>query len=176
MNNGEYPMTNILVIDDDERLHGGLMRGFRTTRPTWNVTFAVSGEQALAKFQRMNFDVLVTDMDMPGMDGATLLSNVAAKSPSTMRVAMSGRYDYLTTYSMTNCSPMYLAKPFQVPELAEMIESALVVHRFELRRANIWLDDVYKNEGSPDVAKLSSDVRRRVNRERLKRLGVHLAE
>jgi DNA-binding NtrC family response regulator len=124
----------------------------------------------------MNFDVLVTDMDMPGMDGATLLSNVAAKSPSTMRVAMSGRYDYLTTYSMTNCSPMYLAKPFQVPELAEMIESALVVHRFELRRANIWLDDVYKNEGSPDVAKLSSDVRRRVNRERLKRLGVHLAE
>jgi DNA-binding NtrC family response regulator len=119
---------------------------------------------------------LVTDMDMPGMDGATLLSNVAAKSPSTMRVAMSGRYDYLTTYSMTNCSHMYLAKPFQVPELAEMIESALVVHRFELRRANIWLDDVYKNEGSPDVAKLSSDVRRRVNRERLKRLGVHLAE
>lgn len=169
-------MTNILVVDDDERLHGGLMRGFRTTRPTWNVTFAVSGEQALAKFQRMNFDVLVTDMDMPGMDGATLLSNVAAKSPSAMRVAMSGRYDYLTTYSMTNCSHMYLAKPFQVPKLAEMIESALVVHRFELRRANIWLDDVYKNEGSPDVAKLSSDVRRRVNRERLKRLGVHLAE
>jgi hypothetical protein len=34
MNNGEYPMTNILVVDDDERLHGGLMRGFRTTRPT----------------------------------------------------------------------------------------------------------------------------------------------
>jgi hypothetical protein len=60
--------------------------------------------------------------------------------------------------------------------LAEMIESALVVHRFELRRANIWLEDLYKGEGKPDVARLSAEVRRYVNRERLKRLGIHLGE
>ncbi|MEK9753386.1 MAG: hypothetical protein VW338_09265 [Rhodospirillaceae bacterium] len=50
------------------------------------------------------------------------------------------------------------------------------MHRFELRRANIWLENLCKGEGKPDVARLSAEVRRYVNRERLKRLGIHLGE
>ena len=167
-------MTKVLVVDDDENLRDGLKRGLHGAAPGWDVTFARDGEAALSELTRQSYDVLVTDVDMPRMNGADLLSEVAKRAPNVMRVVISGRYDSLTTYSMTSCSHMFLAKPFRISRMIDMIDSALVVHRFELRRAKIWLDDIENNAGKVDVSQLAGDVRRRINRERLRRLGVHM--
>lgn len=169
-------MTKVLFVDDDTRLHDGIRRGLHSARPAWRLAFAESGEAALALLAENTFDAIVTDMEMPGMNGSELLALVAEFTPDLLRMAISGHYDSLTTYSMTSCSHMFLAKPFKVFDFAEMIESALVVHRFEMRRANIWLEDVQQTHSKVAAAELSRDMRQRINRERLKRLGIHLSD
>ena len=57
-------MTSPLLLD-------GLQRSLRPLRKEWNAAFAAGGEEALAVLEREPFDVIVTDMRMPGMDGAT---------------------------------------------------------------------------------------------------------
>ena len=64
----------ILFVDDEVNLLLGLRRMLRSQRDVWEVDFAEGGEEALAKLAEQPFDVLVSDMRMPGMDGAAFLS------------------------------------------------------------------------------------------------------
>ncbi len=89
-------MTNkrrILLVDDEPRVVDGLQRYLRRYRDIWDVTTANSAHAALAKMETTVFDVIVTDMRMPQMDGATFLAIAKAMSPATMRIVLSGQTD-----------------------------------------------------------------------------------
>src|SRR5438477_1546624 len=64
----------ILFVDDEERVLEGLRRMLRPMRDEWDMTFATSGAEALEVLARSHPDVIVSDMRMPGMDGAQLLT------------------------------------------------------------------------------------------------------
>jgi CheY-like chemotaxis protein len=66
-------MRHVLFVDDEARLLDGLKRSLRPIRDAWDMTFVTSGEEALATLAQARFDVLVSDMRMPGMDGAQLM-------------------------------------------------------------------------------------------------------
>ncbi|MFK7956644.1 MAG: response regulator [Lysobacterales bacterium] len=66
-------MKKVLFVDDEPNILQGLRRLMRPYRDEFSSDFADGGDQALGMLAGGNFDVLVTDMKMPGMTGAQLL-------------------------------------------------------------------------------------------------------
>jgi putative nucleotidyltransferase with HDIG domain len=81
----------VLFVDDEPNLLDGLRRVLRPLRQEWRMDFAGSGSEALQMLERSPFDVVVTDMRMPGMDGAQLLSEVRARHPQLVRIILTGQ-------------------------------------------------------------------------------------
>ena len=69
-------MRRVLFVDDEPRILEGLRRMLRPQRHEWEMAFAPGGEAALAMMEASPFDVIVSDMRMPGIDGAALLCAV----------------------------------------------------------------------------------------------------
>jgi DNA-binding NtrC family response regulator len=68
--------TRILFVDDETRILQGLQRTLRNMQQDWEMSFVGSGQEALNALSQKPFDVVVSDMRMPGMDGAQLFMEV----------------------------------------------------------------------------------------------------
>jgi two-component system cell cycle sensor histidine kinase/response regulator CckA len=104
----------ILVVDDDEHVRRVAERILR--RSGYEVRTAASGPEALAEVRRSSFDLLLTDMVMPGMTGRELARVVASEYPNIRILFMSG-YNPGTPVP----SWQFLAKPFERPALLNKI-------------------------------------------------------
>ena len=80
--------TRILFVDDEPSMLRVLKMGMRTMNGVWNMDFVNGGEEALTLVDQKNFDVIVTDMRMPGVNGAQLLNHVLRVSPRTVRIIL----------------------------------------------------------------------------------------
>jgi HD-like signal output (HDOD) protein len=109
-------MKRILFVDDEPKILEGLQRMLRPMRHDWEMEFAGGAEAALADLQQRHFDVVVTDMRMPGMDGAMLLSKVREIHPEIVRIVLSGHSDEELILSSVGATHQYLSKPCD-PEL-----------------------------------------------------------
>ena len=81
----------ILFVDDEALVLQGLQRMLRPLREEWDMEFAESGVKALELMAQHPFDVIVSDMRMPGMNGAQLLNEVMVRHPQTVRLILSGQ-------------------------------------------------------------------------------------
>lgn len=104
-------MKTILFVDDEVSILDGLKRMLRPMRSEWEMAFAPGGEAALALLQESPFDVIVTDMRMPGMDGATLLEIVRERHPSTLRIILSGYTELQASLRAVPVAHQFLLKP-----------------------------------------------------------------
>lgn len=75
-------MNRILFVDDEVKVLKGLQRMLRPQHHDWEMAFAPGGEAALSMLDESPFDVIVSDMRMPGIDGAALLEIVRQKYPT----------------------------------------------------------------------------------------------
>ncbi len=114
-------MKQLLFVDDEEKLLDGLKRMLRPMRHEWSMTFVTSGEEALKHLEQGPFDVVVSDMRMPGMDGAQLLNEVRRRYPHSVRVVLSGHSDQEMVYQSISASHQYLAKPCEVEHMKATI-------------------------------------------------------
>ena len=115
-------MKRILFVDDETNVHDGIRRMLYASRNSWDIKFAASAEAALQACEADSFDAVITDMLMPGMDGATLLGHVRDRYPSTTRVLLSG---YIAGYLETRALAVahrFLLKPCGESELRTTIE------------------------------------------------------
>jgi HD-like signal output (HDOD) protein/CheY-like chemotaxis protein len=117
----------VLFVDDEPHLLAGLRRMLRAKRDVWEMDFAEGGESALAKMAEEPFDVVVSDMRMPGMDGGQLLALVRQRYPRTARIILSGHADRAAIISAVGPTQQYLAKPCEVEVLVEVLERVLSV-------------------------------------------------
>ncbi|WP_430883738.1 HDOD domain-containing protein [Fusibacter sp. JL216-2] len=115
-------MKRILFVDDEKQILRALKRLFVSS--DYEVHFAESGEKALQLIESNDFDLLVTDIRMPEMDGLELLRQVKSESPLTLRVALSGYTDNKKIYSALedNLAKLYLFKPWDNKELTSLID------------------------------------------------------
>jgi HD-like signal output (HDOD) protein len=117
----------LLLVDDEPLVLSGLRRSLRSMLDEWTMEYAVGGEAALEAMNRHPFDVVVTDMRMPGMDGAQLLNEVRRRSPLTVRVALSGQCDRKTIMSAVGSTHQYISKPCDARELKATINHAIAL-------------------------------------------------
>lgn len=101
----------ILFVDDEESVLTGLGRLLRPMRNEWDMEFVSSGATALKRMAEAPFDVIVSDMRMPGMNGAELLNEVMRLYPKTIRLILSGYADRETILKCVGSTHQYLSKP-----------------------------------------------------------------
>src|SRR5689334_11257966 len=88
------PVKRVLFVDDDQNILDGLKRTLHSMRTEWQMAFSATGEEALKKLEESEFDVIVTDMRMPGMNGSELLTEVLQRYPSMVRIVLSGTVEH----------------------------------------------------------------------------------
>lgn len=114
-------MKRILFVDDESRVLDGLQRMLRTRRQEWECEYALGGGEALVRMAATPFDVIVTDMRMPELDGAELLQIVHDRYPNTIRIVLSGQTDTEAALRTVGLAHQFLLKPCDQAVLAQVI-------------------------------------------------------
>lgn len=117
-------MTSLLFVDDEPLVLDGLKRMLRSQRNEWQMDFATSGAEALAIMDGKRFDVVVSDMRMPGMDGAEFLNHVAHRFPGTVRIVLSGQAEKDRVLRLLGGCHQYLSKPCEPDILKSTVAQA----------------------------------------------------
>jgi len=116
---------NILFVDDNPNLIKGLKRILFTKRKEWDCFFAENGNKALEIMNEYEINVVISDMKMPGMDGAQFLKIVKEKYPKAIRIILSGHADKDMSLRSTQVAHQYLAKPCESQVLISTINKIL---------------------------------------------------
>ncbi|MBV9849174.1 MAG: response regulator [Armatimonadetes bacterium] len=114
-------MIRVLFVDDESHILSGLQRMLRPLRHEWAMTFAEGGPAALDALAGAEFDVIVTDMRMPGMSGAQLLAEVRRRHPRVARIVLSGQSDREHLQQLAQTPHEYLSKPCDTELLKETV-------------------------------------------------------
>ena len=83
----------ILFVDDDPLIHKLVMAELRSQMNEWEVSSSNNGHEALALMEKVRFDAVVSDIEMPTMLGVELLNQVMKRQPHVIRILHSGQTD-----------------------------------------------------------------------------------
>ena len=112
----------ILFVDDDHLLLDGLRDALWSYRNRWTMTFVPSGEKALAALDAQPYDIVVSDLRMPGVDGASLLELVRERCPAAVRIVLSGHAEMKMVARAAAAAHRLIAKPCDTQDLVRVIE------------------------------------------------------
>ncbi len=101
----------ILFVDDEPLVLAALQRMLHAMRGEWDMEFVAGGALALERMEKAPFDVVVTDMRMPGINGVELLNEVMRRFPRTIRIVLSGHTDKDIILKCVNSTHQFLSKP-----------------------------------------------------------------
>ncbi len=115
----------LLCVDDEANILSSLKRLFRPAG--YRVLTATSGEEALTLLEKEAVDLIVSDMRMPGMNGAQVLAAVRARWPETVRILLTGYADMSSTIEAINSGQLhrYIAKPWDDNEVLLVVREGL---------------------------------------------------
>src|ERR1700744_745010 len=104
-------MKRILFVDDEENILDGIRRMLHADRDRWETEFVTSGQAALLAAKERPFDVVVSDLRMPGLDGAELLGHIREQFPGAGRIVLSGYSEPGLAARAAKVAHRVLAKP-----------------------------------------------------------------
>lgn len=118
-------VSKILFVDDEPQMLTALQRVFRGKQ--FDVKTANSGAEALTMLKEQPFDVIISDMRMPEMDGATFLASSIELSPFSRRILLTGYSDQESTIRAINDGQVhqYMSKPWDNATLRETVEAEI---------------------------------------------------
>jgi HD-like signal output (HDOD) protein len=111
-----------MFVDDEPNVLDGLRNLLRKQRHQWDMLFASSGKAALEQLAEEPVDVMVSDMRMPGMDGAELLTRVRDLYPQTARIVLSGHAEREAIARVVSIAHQFLSKPSDAETVRAVIE------------------------------------------------------
>ncbi len=115
----------VLFVDDNENILQGLRRNLRPMHQEWELHFAVNGIEALKVMKEVHIDVVVSDIRMPGMDGAALLKQTRELYGHTVRLVLSGQCEEEALTTLLDVSHQYMAKPLDTAAIISTIKPIL---------------------------------------------------
>lgn len=127
----------VLFVDDDVNLLAGCERNFRRK---FQVETAEGGEAALEKIaQHGPFAVVISDRQMPRMDGITFLTQVRERAPETVRIMLTGNADLEGAIKVVNEGNIFrfLTKPCSVEILGKAVEDGLAQYRLVMAETEL---------------------------------------
>ncbi len=131
------PITGrLLLVDDETRL----MVALRDTLSDrgYEVVGVTSGADALAALRQKEFDLLLTDLTMPEMDGIALLRAALAHDPQMVGILMTGQGTISTAVEAMKSGALdYVLKPLKLAALLAVLERALTMRRLRLKNAEL---------------------------------------
>jgi len=156
---------SVLIVDDDTAMLRALGRALR--RQELEVLTALSAAEALSLLRRRNVDILLTDIDMPGMNGFELLSIVRREHPSAIRMMFTG--DATAERALAAINEGEVARFFVKPISADQLSATLLsfrdrVHRVRreteerLERARIDALTAWAENRFPGVTEIPRDA------------------
>jgi response regulator RpfG family c-di-GMP phosphodiesterase len=142
---------NLLCVDDEPNILSALRRLLRPHG--YQVTIANSGAQALAVMEEQAFDLVISDMRMPEMDGAQFLEQVKRRWPDTVRLLLTGYADVTSTVDAINKGEIYryISKPWDDNELLLIVRQALERKALEREKVRLELLTARQNEELRDL-------------------------
>lgn len=126
----DSPRKRILFVDDEATVLNLLKMVCRRIGPEWDSHFAESGPVALQMMAEQPFDVVISDMRMPDMNGVELLYAVMEKYPRTARIILSGYADQQVVMRAVGAVHQYLSKPCDINMLRATLRRILALDRF----------------------------------------------
>jgi putative nucleotidyltransferase with HDIG domain len=137
---------NVLFVDDDPLILQGLQRMLRTMRNDWAMSFVESGAKALESMAAEPCEVVVSDMRMPGMNGAELLSQIKERYPKTVRLILSGHADKELILQCVGTAHQFLLKPSDPETIRSAIARASAfnssVKSEQIRKLIVGMDTI----------------------------------
>jgi putative nucleotidyltransferase with HDIG domain len=122
-------MYSVLFVDDESHILTSLKREFRDFPHP--VCFAESGPDGLQLLEQHRIGVVVSDNNMPGMEGVEFLSHVRTRWPDVCRIMLTGKASMQVAISAINrCgASQFITKPWNAAEMRKIVEDALDTHR-----------------------------------------------
>jgi DNA-binding NtrC family response regulator len=128
----------ILLIDDEAIALTNLTHVLK--REGYDVTACKDGEAGLEALERSDFDLVLTDLKMPGIDGMAVLRQVHASHPDVPVIMITGHATLDSAVeAMKAGAHHYLAKPFRLAEAREVVRSALEMRRIKRENQELRL-------------------------------------
>ena len=120
-------MATLLIVDDDTLIRDTLHELLSASHECHTADRA---EQALAYLEMENYDVVLTDINMPGLSGHDLLNHIRSTHPATPVIVISGiALEDSTTVANQLGAFAYFTKPFQLEEIESAVERAIAHHQ-----------------------------------------------
>jgi len=114
--------ARILFVDDEPQILEGFRFALRRYAREWDIHTAEGGPEALIEIETGPFDIVVSDMRMPGMDGSAVLRHVKDKQPDAVRFMLSADASPEALLRTLTVAHQYLPKPFGMSELRTFLE------------------------------------------------------
>ncbi len=121
----EERAPHVLIVDDEALFRSSVVDAVSLSHPAWHVDAAADGEEALAASRDVDYDVIVTDLGMPVMDGFELLSSLSVEGYRGTTIVITAFGTPEVEHRVRRMGAItYLAKPVDVPHLLRTIEVA----------------------------------------------------
>jgi excisionase family DNA binding protein len=118
--------SSVLVVDDDEGVRNVIAATLSKADAGYDIAVAADGPAALAMLRVRKFDLLISDLKMPGMDGLTLIREARRLAPNLPVVIITGAPSEASAIEAVNLGVSgYLLKPFRVPDVLDVVARAL---------------------------------------------------
>ncbi|MGR3293690.1 MAG: response regulator [Candidatus Scalindua sp.] len=123
----------ILVVDDEPRICHLIEEVL--VQEGYMVDVSFSGTDALQMIQIYNYHLLITDLDMPGIDGLELIQKVKKQNPEIRAIMITGNIMVdIVTWSLRHRIDNYMKKPFNISELKKVVKQTLCTHKIVLEK------------------------------------------
>jgi len=123
-------VTKVAFIDDEKRVLDGLRRSMRKKRDELDCHYYESGQALVGALDEHNFDIVISDMRMPEMNGVEVLLEVKRRQPDSVRIVLSGYSEDQLIIESLQAAHQFIAKPADADAIRACIERAVAVRTF----------------------------------------------
>ena len=128
-----YEQKRILVVGDESKICHLIEELLK--REGYQVDISFSGTDALQMIKKHNYHMLITDLEMPGIDGLELIQKVKKQNSEIRAIMITGNaIDDVAVWAVRYGIDNYMKKPFNIIKLKEMVKQTLCTHKIVLEK------------------------------------------